>query len=77
RHNSEDESGFDRRRGLRYFSSVRETSRKDVEEDGPPEVSRVQELLKKFGSEISTYKVVGDSEKGIHKKHNPGARGET
>lgn len=51
RHPSEDEGGFDRRRGLRSFSSARETSRKVVEEDHPPETSRVQELLKKFGEQ--------------------------
>ncbi|KAM4570921.1 DENN/MADD domain containing 2Da [Fundulus diaphanus] len=51
RHNSEDEGRFDRRRGLRSFSSAREPSRKVVEEDAPSEVSRVQELLKKFGEQ--------------------------
>ncbi|XP_043951815.1 DENN domain-containing protein 2D-like isoform X3 [Gambusia affinis] len=69
RHNSEDEGGFERRRGLRSFSSARESSRNDPvesptrrqpveqtrlfskDEAGPAEVSRVQELLKKFGEQ--------------------------
>ncbi|XP_032420552.1 DENN/MADD domain containing 2Da isoform X1 [Xiphophorus hellerii] len=73
RHNSEGDGGFERRRGLRSFSSARETSRKgstadpaesptghqpveqarlfSKDEAGPAEVSRVQELLKKFGEQ--------------------------
>uniref|UniRef100_A0A3Q2G897 DENN/MADD domain containing 2Da n=1 Tax=Cyprinodon variegatus TaxID=28743 RepID=A0A3Q2G897_CYPVA len=51
RHNSEDEGGFDRRRGLASFSSARESSRKVIDEDGPSEGRRVQELLKKFGEQ--------------------------
>ncbi|XP_047463467.1 DENN domain-containing protein 2D-like isoform X2 [Mugil cephalus] len=44
RHNSQDEDGFTRRRGLRSFSSVRETTRRD--EEGVSELHSVQEKFK-------------------------------
>ncbi|XP_075332115.1 DENN/MADD domain containing 2Da isoform X2 [Odontesthes bonariensis] len=51
RHNSEEDSGFAQRRLLRSFSSTRESTRKEPDEDPAAELRRVREQLKKLGEQ--------------------------
>ncbi|XP_078110321.1 DENN/MADD domain containing 2Da isoform X2 [Sander vitreus] len=78
RHNSNEEGGFTRRRGLLSFSSVRETSRKESvpDEDGASQHYCPQDLVKNTGEQpkANLASDVAGKHTAIPSGHNEGGR---